>query len=164
MKYDGTKLTPYEDGVYYFAAVLCPSNGALQISITESSKRKFATLRANVALTDLNSAYQTSYNTGGLVTATIKVIDYGTSFEIYVNDEKEFTYSDAFVLSSMTGTGVGLRCSSKATTTGTPSISNVTLTENTSAAALTNNVEAQTSTIAIAETNQVVLPKKEVTL
>lgn len=137
MKMNGTSIYPYEDaGTQYLSAVFCPNNGALQVSMVDgdlmtyegSNPKNFFQLRgvnckgttelSAVDLTDLPTTWQTKYNaaaSGATITAVLKVIDYGSYFEVYIDDALSFTVTDA-ILSHFTGTGLGIRSSSAGTT------------------------------------------------
>ena len=145
MKMNGTSIYPYEDaGTQYLSAVFCPADGALQVSMVDgdlmtyegSNPKKFFQLRgvnckgttelSPIALTDLPTTWQTKYTaaaSGATITSVLKVIDYGSSFEVYIDDALSFTVTDA-ILSHFTGTGLGVRSSSAGA-----SISNLSYTE-----------------------------------
>lgn len=137
MKMNGTSIYPYEDaGTQYLSAVFCPKDGALQVSMVDgdlmtyegSAQNKFFHLRGvnckgttelgPIALADLPTTWQTKYNaaaSGATITSVLKVIDYGSYFEVYIDDALSFTVTDA-ILSYFTGTGLGIRTSSTGAT------------------------------------------------
>ena len=145
MKLGGTIMYPYEDlGTSYISAVFCPTNGAIQVSRVwgdnGSGKARFGHLTVktctnatypqtdNVASlpNDLSTSYKNKYNNAAdaaEITCTMMVKDYGDKFEIYLDGELALTCTDSNI-SSCTGTGLGIRSSSKMVT-----ISNVSYKE-----------------------------------
>lgn len=145
MKLNGTIMFPYEDlGTSYISAVYCPTNGAIQVSRVwgdnGSGKAHFGHLSVTTASgatypqagnvaslpNDLSTTYKNKYNNAAdaaEITTTMKVVDYGTYFEIYLDGELAITCRDSNI-SSCTGTGLGIRSSSKMVT-----ISNVSYKE-----------------------------------
>ena len=146
MKLNGTIMYPYEDvGTSYISAVFCPDdNGSIQVSRVwgdnGAGKAHFAHLTVTTCtnatypqsgqsvspLTSLPTAYQTKFNNtadGAEITCTMMVKDYGSYFEIYIDGNLALTCKDTNI-SSCTGTGLGIRSSTKMVT-----ISNVSYKE-----------------------------------
>ena len=141
----GTQRTPYEDlGTSYISAVFCPENGSIQVSRVwgdnGSGKANFGHLQVttisgatypqtgNVASlpNDLSTSYKNKYTNAAdaaEITCTMMVKDYGDKFEVYLDGELALTCNDAKI-SSCTGTGLGIRSSTKMVT-----ISNVSYKE-----------------------------------
>lgn len=161
-----TAMYAYENaGTQYISAVYCPDNGALQVSMVDGDKMVyensnpgvFFQLRGTnckgtselspVNLADLPSSWQTKYNNaaaGATITSTMKIIDYGTKFEVYIDNALAFTVTDA-ILSHFTGTGLGMRTSSTGAT-----ISNIAYTQNQASQV---NADAQIALIPSKEEN-----------
>ena len=145
MALDGSKMYPYEDiGTSYISAVFCPENGSIQVSRVwgdnGSGKAHFGHLSVttttgatypqtgNVASLpqDLSTTYKNKYNNAAdaaEITCTMMVKDYGSYFEVYLDGELALTCKDTNI-SSCTGTGLGIRSSTKMVT-----ISNVSYKE-----------------------------------
>lgn len=102
----------YESGCNYLCPGLDSASGVLQISKVLNGS--WSRLISNTALTALPKAWQDKFNgteTNQPITVTISVVDYGTSFEVYIDNDLAITYSDANVLATMNGTGLGVRSS-----------------------------------------------------
>ena len=146
MALKGSIMYPYEDlGTSYISAVFCPDdNGSIQVSRVwgdnGSGKARFGHLTVTTCtgatypqsgqstspLNSLPTAYQNKFNStadGAEITCTMTVKDYGTYFEIYIDGNLALTCRDSNI-SSCTGTGLGIRSSTKMVT-----ISNVTYKE-----------------------------------
>lgn len=106
---------PYQDvGTTYLSAVLVPSTGNLQIaSVTNGA---FKHMSGSVyAFSKLPVSWQEKYNSETQIFVTIGVEDGGDYFNIYIDGELAFEYTDSDFLSNYNGTGFGIRCSSKGT-------------------------------------------------
>ena len=106
----------YETTAQYLTVDIGPSTGQLQIAMINGLNGKNFTHFSNtpIALSKLPSAWQTYFNSaasGATLQCKITVIDNGTSFEAYLNDE--LCYSTSQNLANYTGVGYGIRSSSK---------------------------------------------------
>lgn len=137
MKLSGTNMYPYEHlGTSYISAVFCPENGSVQVSRVwgdnGSGKAHFGHLTVKTCTgatypqtgavaslpKDLPSAYNTKYTNAAdasEITCTMMVKDYGTYFEVYIDGALALTCNDTNI-SSCTGTGLGIRSSTKKVT------------------------------------------------
>ncbi len=104
---------PYEDkGTDYISAVIIPASGRLQVSsVTDGA---FAQMTGSaVAFDAMPESWQEKFNAAtGDIKTVLTLVDYGNKFEIYIDGERAYTFSDATYLAKYTGTGFGVRCSS----------------------------------------------------
>ncbi len=103
----------YEDsGSTYLSAVIIAASGKLQVSSVTDGK--FAQLAGSqVAFESLPDNFKYKYNNGINVSIELAVVDYGDKFEIYIDRELCYTYTDAAKLANYTGNGFGIRCSAR---------------------------------------------------
>ena len=114
----------YESGNTFVACQMLPNNGGFQFSNYLNgfhhlgglaSTKAGTTVKSpiNTIATYLPDAWVTEYNStasGSEVTVNLKLIDLGTSLEIYIEGEKAFT-TDATPFNGMVAKGVGFKTS-----------------------------------------------------
>lgn len=114
MSLSGNDYAFQDEGSYYLSAGIVSETGYLNIaSVTNGTYSHMA--GSSVALSALPKSWQEKWENSYGCEFTMTVVDYGTSFEIYLDGELAFTYSDAATLANYTGTGFGIR----STTNGT---------------------------------------------
>ncbi len=112
MKHSGADYAYEDPGTYYIAIGIGPSSGIVQISRVLNGG--WGRLVGNMELSSLPEGYQKKFNEAEdseKLTFNMLVMDYGTSFVLYIDNEYVMTYSDASVLAQYTGTGIGFRSS-----------------------------------------------------
>lgn len=102
----------YEGGCDYLAAVINPTSGSLSVSSVLSGN--WSNLVSAITIESLPDSWQDKFgNTGNeqLVNVTVSIADYGTWFEIYIDNELAYTYTKTSKLSNYFFTGLGIRSS-----------------------------------------------------
>ena len=102
----------YEGGCDYLSPVISPDNGSLYVASVLGGK--WSTFVSSIDLSLLPKSWQEKFiNAGndGKVNLTMTVVDYGTSFEVYIDNELALTYTNATKLASYTYDDLGVRSS-----------------------------------------------------
>ncbi len=108
---------PYaEVGTEYLSAGFFPETGVMQIYRVKDGV--LSNFISRIYLDSLPSAWREKFNSaiiGELVTMTFTVTDYGDGFDVYVDGDKIYSYSDGGILDGFVGTGFGIRSSTPST-------------------------------------------------
>ncbi len=104
----------YESTAQYLGAVVGPDSGGMDVLAVNY---KYARLVPNVPLTSLPAAWQAKFNATAeneALSFTMKIIDYGTYFEVYIDGDLAFKSDPASNdISAFDGNGYGVRSSNK---------------------------------------------------
>ncbi|MBO5046464.1 MAG: InlB B-repeat-containing protein [Clostridia bacterium] len=102
----------YESGCDYLSPVINTASGTMYIArVLNGSWGNFV---ATFDFSLLPKAWQEKYNAtsvGGLIELTMSVVDYGTWFEVYIDNDLAYTYTNATNLASYPYKGLGARSS-----------------------------------------------------
>jgi len=116
MKLSGQDYPYTEVGTEYLSAGFFPETGAMQVyRVRDGVLTNFI---QRIYLEELPTAWQEKFNgalIGELVTMNFTIIDFGNSFEVYVDGEKIYSWTDSSVFADYVGTGFGVRSSTPAT-------------------------------------------------
>ena len=105
----------YENGCEYLAVTFVPAGGYLVInSVYDGSWSSLKQIDFSVLPQNWKDKYNGTSSTED-INVTMTIVDYGTYFEVYIDNELAYTYSDADVLAKFTATGVGVRSSANST-------------------------------------------------
>ncbi len=103
----------YESGCDYLSPVINPSAGSMYIArVIGGSWGNFV---SSIDITLLPKTWQDKYmNTkdGGMINMTMSIVDYGTWFEVYIDNDLAYTYTNADQLAKYPYPGLGIRSSS----------------------------------------------------
>ena len=106
----------YEGGCDYLSPVLSPSTGSFYIaSVLDGDWSYFVN---TMSITSLPENWQNKFlNTAmnDIINVTVTIVDYGTYFEVYIDNDLAYTYTNSTKLANYPYTGLGLRSSSNNT-------------------------------------------------
>lgn len=100
----------YEGGCDYLSPTISTSNGSMYIASVLSGS--WSTFVSTISLSELPESWQSKFNSvkdGGLMSVTISIADYGTYFEVYIDNALAYTYTNSTKLASYPYTGLGVR-------------------------------------------------------
>lgn len=103
----------YEGGCDYLSPVISPDNGSLYIASVLGGK--WSNFVTSIDITSLPKNWQDKFiNTEnkGLIEMSMSIVDYGTWFEVYIDNELAYTYTNSTKLANYPYTGLGVRSSS----------------------------------------------------
>ena len=103
----------YEGGCDYLSPVISPSSGSFYIaSVLNGSWSYFVN---TIAITNLPKSWQDKFMStepSATINVTISIVDYGTWFEVYIDNDLAYTYTNSTKLASYPYSGLGVRSSS----------------------------------------------------
>lgn len=106
----------YEGGCDYLSPVLSPSTGSLYIASVLGGKWSYFVNA--ISITSLPKNWQDKFlsaDTNEYVDVTVSIVDYGSYFEVYIDNDLAYTYTNSTKLANYPYTGLGLRSSSNNT-------------------------------------------------
>lgn len=102
----------YESGCNYLCPGIIPADGSMQISSVYNGA--WSRLVSSIPLASMPEEWQEKFNSteaNHKITLTMTIVDYGSSFEVYVDNKLALSYTNATTLAKYTGNDLGLRSS-----------------------------------------------------
>ena len=100
----------YEGGCDYLSPTISTTSGSMYIaSVLDGS---WSTFVSSISLSGLPESWQKKFNsvkTGELMSVTVSIADYGTYFEVYIDNALAYTYTNSTKLASYPYRGLGVR-------------------------------------------------------
>ena len=103
----------YESGCDYLSPVISPTDGSLYIASVLGGKWSHFVTSIDISL--LPKAWQDKFLStadAAVIDMTMTIVDYGTSFEIYIDNELAYTYTNSTKLANYPYKDLGVRSSS----------------------------------------------------